>query len=602
MRTLPLRLIPAEAESFASYVDRLAYRLRAPLGALLEATGVGIPYCYGIALEERSRKAFAAATGLEERQVDALLLTTYDGLAIDLGEVDLSRPHGLRRGGTWEWAYLVGSHVCPSCMDEACAQAGPPWQLRWKLPWLFACTKHRRLLVDTCPRCRRRTGVGRPERKGGLGFPTVVPAPGLCANSLGPGEGRSGRGARPCRQPLADIKTVSLGRSRAILEAQASLEAALDGAPQHVGSQPVSTLTYFRDLRSLCALILYGAEADDLRPLPEPLLSAFTQHVEEREQKVRERERVRAEGGGRSGPRNRTFAGAPKSAALMAAIAPRAVTILAPPSKRDLAAELSWLVERVNEAAPRGAAHLVAHLPMSPPLRSAWSQATARTRGGRPRYRSLALTAGLHTLVQAGTEAGFGPDQVPQLLWEGVYDERFAGFFPGVERDTARRFLSLALVKLVRRCSWGDAGRALGIPPQPARSCSNHVMHELEKAGASDLALTRVCELARELDDRSEELTNYGSRRRALMDFRLIRRLDWERICRRAGWPLRDDTSLRRLAAAWAWCRATGGDYRFAPPLAGDDRKALQAAFRRFLDTRLATFAESLREYADSTR
>ena len=46
---------------------------------------------------------------------------------------------------------------------------------------------------------------------------------------------------------------------------------------------------------------------------------------------------------------------------------------------------------------------------------------------------------------------GFEARHVPQLLWEPVFDELFAHSLPATNRDVARSFCSMALVKLSGR-------------------------------------------------------------------------------------------------------------------------------------------------------
>ena len=74
---------------------------------------------------------------------------------------------------------------CPSCLD------GPRgrWLPAWRLPWVFACTRHRVLPCDTCPGCGR---VPR-EYAGAAG----LNPPGSRPNSITPG--------RCCRTDLTAV-------------------------------------------------------------------------------------------------------------------------------------------------------------------------------------------------------------------------------------------------------------------------------------------------------------------------------------------------------------------------------------------------------------
>ena len=102
-------------------------------------------------------RTFARATRLDVAQVKEMLLERYHGRAVDLSGLEPTDAASFRKIALHEWAYFSGSHLCPRCVGE---DRGA-WQLAWKLPWSFACVRHRILLVDTCPRCGRRTGLSR---------------------------------------------------------------------------------------------------------------------------------------------------------------------------------------------------------------------------------------------------------------------------------------------------------------------------------------------------------------------------------------------------------------------------------------------------------
>ena len=65
-----------------------------------------------------------------------------------------------------------GSRYCPSCLAERDGR----WLLTWRLGWIFACTTHGVLLCDTCPACGQ-APRGRAGRAG-------LNPPGSCANTI----------------------------------------------------------------------------------------------------------------------------------------------------------------------------------------------------------------------------------------------------------------------------------------------------------------------------------------------------------------------------------------------------------------------------------
>ncbi len=65
-----------------------------------------------------------------------------------------------------------GTRYCPCCL----AGPGGRWLLAWRLPWTFACTRHRVLLCDDCPGCGRMPR----EYAGAAG----LNPPGSCSSSI----------------------------------------------------------------------------------------------------------------------------------------------------------------------------------------------------------------------------------------------------------------------------------------------------------------------------------------------------------------------------------------------------------------------------------
>lgn len=592
-RRLPVRLAPAEGEAFSSYADRLAGDLGVPLSALLSATGAfdrsdGLPCGYGVVLARKRVEAFAHATGLDVRRVEKMLVGSL-GLTV-FGRHDLGVDVGSSaRFLTLQWVYLSASHVCPACLRDS----GGVWKLAWKLPWSWACVRHRRLLVGVCPGCGRRTGAGRADRRTAPNYLGAVPVPGLCANPPTLGTGRVGRAARACGYPLADAPSPDLGRQPAVLAAQRALDAALDGRPQTVGGEIVSAPDYFGAMRSLCALILYAARPDDL-PVVGSLGRVFETHVRGRDEL--DLERGLLVGGGRDGraaPRARCFSRVPDDPALMAAIAPTALRSLAVGSSDALVDAIAPFVARAQARNRAYAGRLPGDFSFPTSLRCAYERSLVSR-------RTFVRQTGMQ--AQTGEKPrryGFTADEIPQLLWEEVCASLFLALIPGTRDVTTRRFCSMALVKLVRRCTWDEAAVALGLSDCTGSVLACALVSRLTRAGTADLFATRLEALARRLDT-GEALTNYGARRRALAEFVDIEALDWRNICASAASRPGKPGGRRRFAAAWLWVYLTEGDHRLAPALQAQDASSERDCYRRFVMRDLPGLRPELARYGAS--
>jgi DNA-binding transcriptional ArsR family regulator len=156
-RALPIRVRIVAGESLDSWLEALARRNGISIGRLLPALGWHVPNTPGGLVLNVPGEVL----GRLERQAGLAPGRLYDAV------LDRYLPLGpVRRRG---------SRYCPSCL----AGLGGRWLLAWRLPWVFACTRHRLLLCDTCPGCGR---VPR-EYAGAAG----LNPPGSCANSVARG-------------------------------------------------------------------------------------------------------------------------------------------------------------------------------------------------------------------------------------------------------------------------------------------------------------------------------------------------------------------------------------------------------------------------------
>ena len=100
------------------------------------------------------------------------------------------------------WVFTSATRYCPQCLagdgSYIQQQHGGAWQKAWRLPVVFACPAHRRLLEHLCPSCRQ------PAMSAAPGAPAwLIPRafdgglhPAQCRAALRPQA--AGRHARPC--------------------------------------------------------------------------------------------------------------------------------------------------------------------------------------------------------------------------------------------------------------------------------------------------------------------------------------------------------------------------------------------------------------------
>lgn len=582
IRRLPLRIPPADGESFASYVDRLAYDMDTPLIALLHAIGLiddehdkAIGAGYGIALSSERLTRVATTLDLSEQRISQLFLSHYQGVAVDVTDFDPDERASVAKVAFREWAYFSGSHLCPACLSES----GGVWQLKWKLPWSFACIRHDTLLADTCPQCERRIGMARQDGSSRPRFISRVPKPGYCSNAQPPGIAATGLAAMPCGQPLTEIAVEPLQNYRRLLVAQETIDRILETSSVTVGGEEVATLEYFRTLRSLCALQLYAAKVLDLGTLPRTVADSFGSYVADRDSRAEDRERIRLSGGDfRSGRRTRYYIGAPKSVQLMAAVVTVAVEMLGTgdASDTDLLDKVTWLFERTSERDRRALDMLPGYFSFSPHLKRVFDQWRLPTRSFTTKLQTSASTDSV------SSTPALNVNHVPQLLWDECYQEMFADLIVGVRAENVRRVCSMSLVRLTGDYTWKEAAEALELPVKEGYGMANKVVSLLNSTDNTDMFTSRLQELAQRIASDPERI-DYGLRRRVLADLNDITPEDWKAICEEAEVYTGKRGGKSRYAATWLWSHLTEGDYRLSPGFIEKDGESQREMYRRFV-------------------
>ena len=233
---------PVEDESLASWIDQVALEhglvrgqaaglLGLPRPASSEIIGVSQWMAEGCA---EVADQVAAVTGLDPACIRDMTFERYRGTAWRLGAA--ARPISWLTS-SWtrsiehpDWILRTGSHTCPQCL----ADNGGRWLLRWRLPWVFLCPRHRCYLVDRCT-------CGTPLQ---------------WSQSLWADPCRGGRGCgSSCGVWAAQLPAVPVGDTRA-LATQQLIQALLDGA-----ADPQRAVEIFVELHHMTRFVLYLAES-----------------------------------------------------------------------------------------------------------------------------------------------------------------------------------------------------------------------------------------------------------------------------------------------------------------------------------------------------
>lgn len=400
-------------ESLQSYLFRSAKLLGLSVGAFSQVVGLRhhatgrFEPGFGLLLPDAVASALEEHFGLSREELEATALPALDGPGLDLGDLsDGGRdlPAVSRR----EWVRISGTAVCPDCL----AEDAPYWRLEWRSVWSFACVKHRRVLVQDCPECGYRIGMGRRDGRTEPLNLDFIPSTTHCRN---PKKRRQGAtpGYWPCDHDLRTLPSASVEPTSPVLAAQAAIEAVRDGsAVPRVGGDEVAPDAWFADVRALIGLILYAGSPALMDGFDGKVRDVFTAYAAERDAVVAEERRS-----SKKGSRHHGTSAAPSDPALMAAVASAAVQIVAQPTQGEFREAFRPLVGMVN----RRGDHV-------------WTGVRANESVSRPFLRALG-------------DLTFRPEQVqPRLVFARRTETPSGGYpFSGVEATDA---VSEELVRL----------------------------------------------------------------------------------------------------------------------------------------------------------
>lgn len=507
-----------------------------------------------------------------------MLLSSYDGIALDLSAINVDVKNSLQICAAYEWAYFSGSHACPHCLSEE----NNAWLLAWKFPWSVACTKHKCYLESHCPACKERLLRGKGD--GGLAPKWVshIPIPGNCTNPVRTAN-CSTRARSPCNYKISD--TLGVSADVTILQIEKLLNGYLSGNPGTILGNQVSSLEYFRNLRALCGLILYCAEQRNLGQLPFLEAAAFEKFADERDRIIAARKESTAP---KHFKRITILRGGPESPALIAAVARLAIPILAA-RDTDVMLELirpiteryrAKLDDRWRIIKNFGFTRWVAdEMSKSIELNSTFDRAVGR-----------------NATATRGLQFSFKPQHVPELIWRDEFEQHFRSFFPGRFENTARRYCAMALVRLSGKYTWGQSATQLGATHQTGVTTALLCAVTLTKTGSRKAFGIALRNLAGRLSSNPNKI-NYTLRRKALSNLKDIPAEQWLNICRAANVPPGSPNVRSRYAATWLWATLTGGDWKHAPALENKYNKVAYWTYNDYCKTVADSVASDLCAY-----
>lgn len=559
-RRLPSVPVPAEGESFPSWLSRAAADWQITPGRAAQALGLecqprytGVrPLQFGTALTRRSLQSVEAATGLDAQVIEAMQLSRYAGTVLDFTrrEEPGRQEENYFRLRNREWALFSSSRACPRCLASA-----PVWPLWWRLGMAAVCPEHRVLLVDTCPQCGARLGFGYTGHPRGLTTRDLMLDLDLCNNRRPASRGRK---AGLCSQKLSALPAVPVPAELADLQ-QRFLDIAGGGLAQVAGS-PVTPTEFFVAMRFTASLVRLVATPDEINScaaLPVAAAQAFT---------ANQQKRLHADRGGWGSK----FQAIPPSAAHAAAVLALSAPALFAPDRTTSQSVLTVWMDRAV-ALPRKPGR-------SDPLRLIPRPACLE-----PLVRAAVLPASRVAGVLANrppTSLLFTADHLPHLADADDYTELIARHLPGTAAMSGRRLAALALARLTGATSWQRAATALAMDSVKAFRATNTLVQRISDVSAFWQDIERLGARAIE-----RGLVDYAARRRALAELTMVPHAVLFEVCHPLG---RDVTEQRRRhAAAWTWQHFTGGDVRDAPAYAPDlwtltSRSSVREGGRRF--------------------
>jgi TniQ len=557
---LPRSLDPLPDEALPGYLLRLAHRLGLAPARIMQLTGLTAGRdghqparrSLMLHLDEAQAGAFARVTRLTATETAGLCMASMSGrypwtapriTADQWGPRSLASP----------WVFTSATRYCPQCLagdgSPIQQQHGGAWQKTWRLPVVFACPAHRRLLEHLCPSCCQPAMSAAPRAPAWL-IPRAFDAglhPAQCRAAPRPQD--AGRHARPCGARLdapAQAAEGSPAPDDLLALQDRLLQLLRPGEPAAVMSvgQLATTAQYFADLRLTCSLI-NGAWPHSRNLITGPgMAECLGRHI--------------ASTSG-DAPRRHTLCDTP------------------PLDARPGAALITAAARILDGGDLRVLGELVA------PARDGASRKSQRGRWIRHYHRAGHDCSGgfrdaLEPLINSFQRAGrhsrgrrapapqitFAPEHIPEYLQDDWYDRHFRHI--GGNARLLRRAAALRLVQMSAGGSLAEAAAFLGIDHRYLKASPGSA------ALADDPAESRLAvhALVRQLST-TPGLINYKHRRDVLGNW-CIGPATWQDIISqlpRTKGPFQPDLSdcKRQFATEVVWAHITQGEHVMAPQL-----------------------------------
>jgi hypothetical protein len=585
---LPRSLDPLPDESLPGYLLRLAHRLDRSPHRLATLTGLaGQPAArllggHVIHLGQETIDDFAAVTKLTPVEVERLSFADLTGRYAPLNAGYLGRRRRRDRlESTEPWIFGRWSRYCPTCLagDDSPIQRehGGAWQRLWRLPPVFACTGHRRLLETRCPACAEPAASLHPGLTSMVGCARLQDLhPAQCRNRI-PAT-TTARISTACGAWLdadhepSTTDAVEPALLAHLLSFQHRILHLLDPTLTAIttsAGEPTTVDRYFTDLRFIANLICLTWPGAQPMAMSAAQAAAIDGHVRQRRHAIRHADRIHSK------TQQHAIYDKPPADSLtcgsLLALADHLVNV-------DDSSTTSRLLSHLiggNPTANWAAHFLHDQAYCSPGLRAAAEPHIAvyrrRSRTGRPpqpdsRPRLLHRQALLHT---AGP-FGYTHEHVPAFL-PAPWQQQYLPAPNTIAVRHLRRVAAVVLVQYAEQCTIEDAAALLRLPAKPVLTAYKHVStwarHHPDGAA---LALS-LRTLAAHLGHLPAKV-NYGARRLALTDW-LIPPDDWqhivERLQRMSNTTQRQQSDWgerkRNTASALIWTHATQGEHLYAP-------------------------------------
>ena len=555
LSALPRSLDPLPDEALPGYLLRLAHRLGLAPARIMQLTGLTASRSghqparrsLMLHLDETMAGAFASAARLTAAEVAGLCTSSISGRypwAAPRVTADQWDPRPLAS----PWLFTSATRYCPQCLagdgSYIQQQHGGAWQKTWRLPVVFACPAHRRLLEHLCPSCQQPAMSGAPAwlipraYDGGL-------HPAQCRAALKPQA--AGRHARPCGARLdaparAGEDSLATDGLLALQDRLLQILQAEEPANAMSVGQPATPARYFADLRLVCSL-LNGAWPHSRNLITSPgTADDLDQYI--------------ASISG-TAPRRHTLCDTPPlDARPGAALITAAVHILDGGDLRALGDLLAPARDGASRKSPRGrwirryqrAGHDCSDgiRDALEPLVNSFQRADRRSLGRRA----------------PAPQVTFAPGHIPEHLQDDWYYQHLRHI--GGNTRLLRRAAALRLVQMAAGGSLAEAAAFLGID------------HRYLKASPGSAAFTgdqaefrlAVHAIARQLSA-TPGLINYKHRRDALQDW-CIDTATWQDIISKlppTKGPFQPELSdcKRQFASESVWARITQGEHLLAP-------------------------------------